>query len=117
MASADALQWAFDVPAQLKAGDVVRGPYAEAAGSPTVAGLVITPLSLSMVLGAMLASPIIGALKRYQLVIVPGALLMGTGSFLLTLIPRWDEAESQLSMEFLLGVSDTVSKMTSSAGN
>lgn len=34
VASSDALQWAFDVPAQLKAGDVVRGPYAEAAGSP-----------------------------------------------------------------------------------
>lgn len=32
--SADALQWAFDVPAQLRAGDVVRGPYAQAAGSP-----------------------------------------------------------------------------------
>ena len=54
--------------------------------SPTAAGLVITPLSLSMVLGAMLAGPIIGALKRYQLVIVLGALLMGTGSFLLTLM-------------------------------
>jgi len=34
VASADALQWAYDVPAQLRAGDVVRGPYAEAAGSP-----------------------------------------------------------------------------------
>ncbi|HEX8037062.1 MAG TPA: NAD(P)H-binding protein [Ktedonobacterales bacterium] len=34
VASADALQWAFDVRAQIKAGDVVRGPYAEAAGSP-----------------------------------------------------------------------------------
>jgi uncharacterized protein YbjT (DUF2867 family) len=34
VASADALQWAFDVPAQLQAGDVVRGPYAKAAGSP-----------------------------------------------------------------------------------
>jgi uncharacterized protein YbjT (DUF2867 family) len=34
VASADALQWAFDVPGQLKAGDVVRGPYAQAAGSP-----------------------------------------------------------------------------------
>ena len=54
--------------------------------SPTVAGLVITPLSLSMVLGAMLAGPIIGTLKRYQLVIVFGALLMGMGSFLLTLM-------------------------------
>ena len=34
VASSDALQWAFEVPAQLKAGDVVRGPYAEAQGSP-----------------------------------------------------------------------------------
>jgi uncharacterized protein YbjT (DUF2867 family) len=34
VASADALQWAFDVPGQVKAGDVVRGPYGEAAGSP-----------------------------------------------------------------------------------
>ncbi|MGC5285041.1 NAD(P)H-binding protein [Micromonospora sp. DT231] len=32
--SADALQWAFDVPGQLAVGDVVRGPYADAAGSP-----------------------------------------------------------------------------------
>ncbi|WP_055588895.1 NAD(P)H-binding protein [Streptacidiphilus griseoplanus] len=34
MASANALQWALDVPGQLRAGDVVRGPYAAAAGSP-----------------------------------------------------------------------------------
>jgi uncharacterized protein YbjT (DUF2867 family) len=34
VASADALQWAFDVPGQLERGDVVRGPYADAAGSP-----------------------------------------------------------------------------------
>jgi uncharacterized protein YbjT (DUF2867 family) len=34
VASANALQWAFDVPSQLKAGDTVRGPYARAAGSP-----------------------------------------------------------------------------------
>ena len=34
VASADALQWAFDVSAQIKNGDVVRGPYAEATGSP-----------------------------------------------------------------------------------
>jgi uncharacterized protein YbjT (DUF2867 family) len=32
--SSDALQWAFDVPGQLRRGDVVRGPYADAAGSP-----------------------------------------------------------------------------------
>ncbi len=34
VASADALQWAFDVPGQLRVGDTVRGPYADAAGSP-----------------------------------------------------------------------------------
>jgi uncharacterized protein YbjT (DUF2867 family) len=34
VASSDALQWAFDVPRQMSAGDVVRGPYAGAAGSP-----------------------------------------------------------------------------------
>jgi EmrB/QacA subfamily drug resistance transporter len=54
--------------------------------SPTAAGLLITPLSLSMVLGAMLAGPIIGSLKRYHLVIALGALFMGIGSFLLTLM-------------------------------
>ncbi|MFD7161515.1 NAD(P)H-binding protein [Kribbella sp. NPDC059898] len=34
LSASNALQWAFDVPAQVKAGDVVRGPYAEAAGAP-----------------------------------------------------------------------------------
>jgi uncharacterized protein YbjT (DUF2867 family) len=34
VSSADALQWAFDVPGQLAEGDVVRGPYAEASGTP-----------------------------------------------------------------------------------
>ncbi len=34
VASADALQWALDVPGQLARGDVVRGPWADAAGSP-----------------------------------------------------------------------------------
>jgi uncharacterized protein YbjT (DUF2867 family) len=34
VASSDPLQWAFDVPRQLAQGDVVRGPYADAATSP-----------------------------------------------------------------------------------
>jgi uncharacterized protein YbjT (DUF2867 family) len=34
VASSDALEWAFDVPGQLADGDVVRGPYADAAQSP-----------------------------------------------------------------------------------
>ena len=72
--------------------------------SPTAAGLVITPLSLSMVLGAMLAGPIIGTLKRYHLVIVLGALLMGTGSFLLTLMtPQTSLVQAILSM-ILVGI-------------
>lgn len=34
LASANSIQWALDVPKQLQAGDVVRGPYAEAQCSP-----------------------------------------------------------------------------------
>jgi uncharacterized protein YbjT (DUF2867 family) len=34
VASSDALQWAFDVPGQLKQGDVVRGPWGDAQVSP-----------------------------------------------------------------------------------
>lgn len=34
LSAANALQWAFDVPGQVKAGDVVRGPHARAAGAP-----------------------------------------------------------------------------------
>ncbi|MEU8185000.1 NAD(P)H-binding protein [Micromonospora sp. NPDC049044] len=47
--SADALHWAFDVPGQLAAGDVVRGPYADAAGSPIhpadLAGIAVAALT------------------------------------------------------------------------
>jgi uncharacterized protein YbjT (DUF2867 family) len=49
VSSADALQWAFDVPGQLAQGDVVRGPYADANGSPIhpadFAAVVITALT------------------------------------------------------------------------
>jgi uncharacterized protein YbjT (DUF2867 family) len=34
VSSSDALNWAFDVPGQLAAGDVIRGPYAQAHVSP-----------------------------------------------------------------------------------
>ncbi|HEX6552597.1 MAG TPA: MFS transporter [Ktedonobacteraceae bacterium] len=72
--------------------------------SPTMAGLAITPLSLSMVLGAMLAGPIIGALKRYQLVVVPGALLMGTGSFLLSLMTPETSLVQAIVTMILVGI-------------
>ena len=72
--------------------------------SPTAAGLVITPLSLSMVLGAMLAGPIIGTLKRYHLVIVVGSVFMGIGSFLLTLMtPETSLLQAIVSM-ILVGI-------------
>jgi uncharacterized protein YbjT (DUF2867 family) len=51
VASADALQWAFDVPGQLRAGDVVRGPYAAAAGSP------IHPADFAAIAVAALTDP------------------------------------------------------------
>jgi uncharacterized protein YbjT (DUF2867 family) len=51
VASADALSWAFDVPGQLAAGDVVRGPFAGAAGSP------IHPADLAAVAVAALTGP------------------------------------------------------------
>jgi len=54
--------------------------------SPTLAGLVMTPLSVSMVVGAMVSSPIIAALKRYQIVAIVAALLMAIGAFLITLM-------------------------------
>jgi uncharacterized protein YbjT (DUF2867 family) len=48
--SSDAIQWAFDVPGQLKKGDVVRGPYAQAANSPIhpadFAAVAITALTI-----------------------------------------------------------------------
>ena len=51
--------------------------------SPTTAGLAMTTMTLSMVAGAMLSGPIITALKRYQIVTIGAAALMGIGAFLL----------------------------------
>ncbi|MFI9560255.1 SDR family oxidoreductase [Nonomuraea endophytica] len=49
--SGDPLQWAFDVPGQLAAGDVVRGPYARAATSP------VHPADLAAAVVACLTAP------------------------------------------------------------
>jgi EmrB/QacA subfamily drug resistance transporter len=54
--------------------------------SPTNAGLVMTPFSVSMVLGAVLSSAAGNLLKRYQLVTIAGALLMSVGAFLIALM-------------------------------
>jgi len=52
--------------------------------SATSAGAVITPLSVSVVVGAMLASFVVSMLKRYRVVTIVGAIVMTIGVFLLT---------------------------------
>src|SRR5947209_7239270 len=54
--------------------------------SPTSAGLVMTPFSVSMVVGAVLSTQAMGRLKRYRVVGIVSALLMSAGTFLITLM-------------------------------
>nr|MBA2680085.1 MFS transporter [Ktedonobacteraceae bacterium] len=54
--------------------------------SSTSTGLIMTPFSVSMVIGAMLSSQIIGRLKRYRAVGIVAALIMSIGAFLITLM-------------------------------
>lgn len=54
--------------------------------SPTNAGLVMTPFSVSMVIGAMIGSQLIGRLKRYRAIGIVAALLMSIGACLITLM-------------------------------
>lgn len=54
--------------------------------SATYAGAVITPLTLSSVVGAALAGTGVATLKRYQVITILGALIMTVGVFLLTRI-------------------------------
>lgn len=51
--------------------------------APTATGLIMTPLSISMVAGAMLSGPIIAKMKRYQLVTIVAAVIMCVGAFLI----------------------------------
>ena len=51
---------------------------------PTNAGLVMTPFSVSMVIGAMLSSQVLGRFRHYRLVAVVSALIMCIGAFLVT---------------------------------
>ncbi|MEO7909334.1 MAG: MDR family MFS transporter [Roseiflexaceae bacterium] len=52
--------------------------------APTSAGLVMTPFSLSMVLGAVLSSMAINQFKRYRMIALVAALLMCVGAALIT---------------------------------
>ena len=51
--------------------------------SPTSSGLVMTPFSISMVIGAMAGSTAIGKLKRYRSVAIAGAACMSVGALLI----------------------------------
>src|SRR5258706_2777983 len=52
--------------------------------SATNAGAVITPMTVSSVIGAALAGFAVTVLKRYQVIAIVGALIMTVGVFLLT---------------------------------
>jgi MFS family permease len=54
--------------------------------SPTSAGLVMTPFSMSMVVGAVLGSMAVNRLKRYQAIAMVAALVMSAGAFLIALM-------------------------------
>ena len=51
--------------------------------APTATGLIMTPLSVSMVAGAMISGPIIAKMKRYQAVTIVAAVVMCVGAFLI----------------------------------
>ena len=54
--------------------------------SPTSAGLVMTPFSMSMVFGAVLSSIAVNRLKRYRVIAMGSALLMSAGALLIALM-------------------------------
>src|SRR5262249_32834727 len=59
--------------------------------SATSAGEAITPLTLSSVIGAMIAGILVSTTKRYQAVSIVGALVMAVGVFMLTRVtPQTD---------------------------
>ncbi|GHO86643.1 MFS transporter [Dictyobacter formicarum] len=54
--------------------------------SPTNAGLIMTPFSVSMVAGSILGSMALNKLRRYRVVAVAGALIMSVGTLMITLM-------------------------------
>lgn len=72
--------------------------------SPTVAGLVMTPFSLSMVLGAMLSSAAMNKLKRYRVIAIVAASLMSVGALLITLMTMGTGVALAISFLILTGM-------------
>lgn len=72
--------------------------------SPTGAGLILTPFSMSMVFGAMLSGQIIGRLNRYRVVGIVAALLMCVGAFLITLMTAGTAIALAIAILVLTGI-------------
>ncbi len=72
--------------------------------APTSAGLIMTPFSVSMVVGAILSTQIIGRLKRYRIVGIVAALLMSIGAFLITLMTPATGIALAISILILTGI-------------
>ena len=72
--------------------------------SPTSAGLVMTPFSVSMVVGAVLSGQAIGRLNRYRVVGMVAALLMSVGTFLVTLMTPGIGVALAISILVLTGI-------------
>jgi MFS family permease len=52
--------------------------------SASDSGLVITPLTISVVVGAAVCGALVGRLERYQAIAIIGAIILGVGVFLLS---------------------------------
>ena len=72
--------------------------------SPTNAGLVMTPFSVSMVVGAMLSSQIIGRFRHYRLVAIAAALIMSAGAFLIMLMTPTTGVVQAIGILVLTGI-------------
>ncbi len=72
--------------------------------APTSAGLIMTPFSVSMVVGAILSTQVIGRLKRYRVVGIVAALLMSIGAFLITRMTPGTGIALAISILVLTGI-------------
>jgi MFS family permease len=72
--------------------------------SPTSAGMVMTPFSVSMVAGAMISTQVMGRLKRYRVVGIGAALLMSIGAFLITSMTPTTSISLAISILVLTGI-------------
>jgi MFS family permease len=72
--------------------------------SPTNAGLIMTPFSMSMVVGAILGTQAVNKLKRYRIVAIASALLMSIGALLITLMTPATSIALAIAILVLTGI-------------